>query len=187
MALFRFILFATFSMMVACSTPEDLYLLPAPAKTNASIKVRPKTVEVRDVSLPSYAEEADILVRHTDGALRPIDGALWANDPQKGITQAIARRLDAGTTATVTPEPWPLFDGPDRSVEITIERMVATAGKTLEIEGQFAILSRTGEAREFVRRFEVVEFLPDGSANAVAGAMGLGLGTLSDQIAKALK
>ena len=140
-------------------------------------------MEVRDVVLPAYAAESEILVQEADGALRPLGDALWADDPRTGITQALARRLDEGTSATVAAEPWPLFDGPDRSVQVSIDRMVAVEGGTFELSGQFAMISRTGAAREFLRRFDIQEPLAGTGPQEVANAMGRALNQLSTQIA----
>ncbi len=161
---------------------DALFLVP---DTSAAVEVRVNTrsLEVRDVVLPAYAAESEILVQEADGALRPVGGALWADDPRTGITQALARRLDQGTTATVAAEPWPLFDGPDRSVQVSIDRMVAVEGGAFELSGQFAMISRSGAAREFLRRFDIREPLTGTDPQSVANAMGRALTQLTGEIA----
>lgn len=170
--------------LTACGS-DDLFLVSTPPVATV-VPVYPRSIEVMDVVLPAYAAEADILVQEADGALRPLGGALWADDPQLGITQALARRLDLGTTATAAPEPWPLFDGPDRSVQVTIDRMVARASGEVELGGQFAVISPSGAAREYLRRFDIRQPLAGVEPQQVADAMGLALGILSDQIAQSL-
>ncbi len=171
--------------LTACGS-DDLFLVSIPPVAAEQVRVAPRSIEVQDVVLPAYAAEADILVQDLDGALRPLGGALWADDPQLGITQSLARRLDQGTTATAAPEPWPLFDGPDRRVQVTIDRMVARASGEVELGGQFAILSPTGAAREYLRRFDIRQPLAGTEPQQVADAMGRALGSLADQIAQSL-
>jgi uncharacterized lipoprotein YmbA len=168
----------------ACGS-DDLFLVSTPPVAD-QVQVYPRSIEVQDVVLPAYAAEADILVQEEDGALRPLGGALWADDPQLGITQALARRLDLGTTATVAPEPWPLFDGPDRRIQVTIDRMVARASGEVELGGQFAVTSPSGAAREYLRRFDIRQPLAGTEPQQVAEALGRALAVLSDQIAASL-
>ncbi len=170
--------------MSACGS-DDLFLVSTPPLASV-VPVYPRSIEVLDVVLPAYAAQADILVQEADGALRPLGGALWADDPQLGITHALARQLDLGTTATAAPEPWPLFDSPDRRVQVTIDRMVARASGEMELGGQFAILSPSGGAQEYLRRFDIRQPLTGVEPQRVAEAMGRALGVLSDQIAESL-
>ncbi len=161
---------------------DALFLVPDTLAVE-QVRVSSRSLEVLDVVLPAYAAESEILVQEADGALRPLGGALWADDPRTGITQALARRLDEGTTARVAAEPWPLFDGPDRSVQVSIDRMVAVEGGAFELSGQFAMISRSGTSREFLRRFDISEPLTATDPQAVANAMGRALSQLSAQIA----
>lgn len=171
--------------LAACSGSDDLFLIPT-ADNAEQVRVYPRSIEVRDVVLPAYAADADILLQDADGALRPLGGALWADDPQLGITQAISRRLDVSTTATAAPEPWPLFDGPDRSIHITIDRMVARADGQFELSGQFAVLSPSGATREYLRRFDILRPLAGTEPEQVATTLGQALSALTDQIAQSL-
>lgn len=182
----RISIFLLVLSLAACGGNEDLFLVPPVTTPAAPVAVGAQSLEVRDVILPAYVAEADILVQEADGALRPVGGALWADDPRTGITQALARRLDLGTTATVAAEPWPLFDGPDRSVQVTIDRMVARADGQFELGGQFAVISRSGAAREFLRRFEIVEPYAGPDPQSVADALGRALTALSSRIAESI-
>lgn len=171
--------------LAACGASDALFLIPN-APVTEQVRVYPRSIEMRDVILPAYAADAAILVQDEVGALVPLGGALWADDPQLGITQAMARRLDIGTSATAAAEPWPLFDGPDRSIVITIDRMVARADGQFELGGQFAILSQSGTAREFLRRFDILHPLTGTEPDQVAATLGLALNTLASQIAQSL-
>ena len=65
--------------LAACSTEQRYLVDPPVAEGTARLAVR--TLEVRDVSLPSYAEASEILLEDESGALTQIKGALWADDP----------------------------------------------------------------------------------------------------------
>jgi len=176
-------LFLAFAMVLAaCGGAEDFYVLPQ-ATPDTQVVVSAQSIEVRDVILPAYVAEADILVQGADGALRPLDGAVWADDPRAGITQGLATRLDLGTSATAAAEPWPLFDGPDLRVQVIVTRMLARADGLLEFSGQFAVTSPTGARRDFLERFEIATPYIAPTPQAIAAAAGQALTILSDQIA----
>ncbi len=178
---FRTPLFVAALTLAGCGS-DALFLVPD-YPVAIVVPVNTRSLEVRDVILPAYASETEILVQEADGALRPAGGALWADDPRSGLTQALARRLDQGTSATVAAEPWPLFDGPDRAVQVTVDRMIAVEGGALELSGQFAMISRSGTAREFLRRFDIREPLAGTDPQSVADAVGRAVTRLSGEIA----
>ncbi len=165
----------------ACGGNEDLFVLPR-ATPASEVAVRVQSIEVRDVVVPAYVADANILVQDADGALRPLGGALWADDPRTGITQALATRLDLGTSATAAAEPWPLFDGPDLRVQVIVERMIARADGLFEFSGQFAVVSPSGAQRDFLRRFDITTPHEGANPQSVADALGRALALLSDQI-----
>lgn len=51
------------------------------------------------------AEALEIAQQEPGGGLRNLPDSLWADDPVRGVTEALARALAAGTTATVAAEP----------------------------------------------------------------------------------
>jgi uncharacterized lipoprotein YmbA len=145
------------------------------------------TIEVRDVSLPTYAAASEIVIEKDDGSLSVVPKAIWADDPVHGVTGALARSLDLRSTASVASEPWPLAEPAAARVEVRIDRMIAKMDGQFELSGQFAIASPDGAIRESVQRFAVSAPMADSTPAAVAQATGAAIDNLADVIVKKLR
>ncbi|MGO4909448.1 membrane integrity-associated transporter subunit PqiC [Pseudorhodobacter sp. W20_MBD10_FR17] len=157
--------------------------VPAVAKTQVAVR----TVEVREVSLPAYAAASEIVVEQMGGALTVVPKAIWADDPVRGVTGALARSLDLRSTASVAAEPWPLADSADVRIEVRVDRMIAKLNGNFELTGQFAIAAPNGAMRESVQRFTVTAPLADNSPGSVAQATGVAIDSLAADIVKKLR
>ena len=182
----RTLALALLPLLAACGDSNARYLVDAPVPAQQQ-RVRVSTVEMREVTLPAYAAASEILVQQADGALRPVRNAIWAEDPTRGVTLALARNLDAAASATVMAEPWTLERRPDVQVDVRIERMVAQNDGLYRLAGQYAIASPDLVIRESVGRFDISQPLADTDPASVARATGAALMTLSQQIAGRLR
>ncbi len=186
-ALFRACLLAALPLILAaCGETAGRYLLDAPA-AQKKLRVPVSRIEVRDVTLPEYAGASEIMRQSEDGALYPVPGAVWADDPVRAVTLALARNLDEVTTATAAGEPWPLDAYPDVRIETRIERMVARADGSFEMSGYYSIAAPERAVRESINRFEIRNPLADETPGAVVQATGAALMTLAQQIAARLR
>ncbi len=179
--------FAALSLsLVACGATSGRYMLDPPV-AQETIRVAVARIEVRDVTLPDYAGASEIMRQSEDGALYPVKGAIWADDPMRAMTRTLARNLDAITTATAAGEPWPLEAYPDVRIETRIERMIARADGQLELSGQYAIASPDRVVRESINRFDILEPVVDDTAGAVAQASSRAMMVLAREIAARLR
>ncbi len=176
--------FAVAILLAACTSNKDMYLIDA-TDAVAKQRVAARSVEVKEVILPAYAAASEIAYQTETGALKTAKGALWAEEPRAAVTRIIAQRLDTGTTASVAPEPWPLLDGPDSTVTVRVDRMVARADGQFELSGQFAVSFSTG-GRDRLRRFTILQPLAGQSPGAISAATGAALAELAADIAKSL-
>lgn len=176
--------FALVLPLAACSSGDGArYLIDPPAgAASAETRVAVRTVELRDVSLPSHASGTEILVRDETGALRPLGDAVWADDPERAVTGTLAQLLDARSTAAVAAEPWPLFDGPSARLDVRIDKMLASVSGVFEITGQAAVSAVDGRPRERVERFAISVPISEITAAAVTEAQGRALAALSDEL-----
>ena len=170
--------------LAACSGGDSArYLIETPAAvTDAATRVSVRSVELRDVSLPSHASGSDILIRDDAGALRALGDAVWADEPERAVTGTLAKLLDERSSATVSAEPWPLLDGPSARLELRIDRMLAMTSGVYEISGQAAVSAADGSPRERVERFDIAVPLTEVSAAGVTDAQGRALVALTDEL-----
>lgn len=174
------------TLFLAACGAKSQFIITAPEATTET-RVRVASIEVITVSLPAYAAAAAIVVEDASGALRPVAKSLWADDPPRGVTAALARSLDVKSTATVAVEPWPLNDAPEVRLEVRVDEMLARADGSFVMNGQFALSSQTGAVRDRLQRFAIVVPLADPAPASVAAAAGKAIDWLADQILAQLK
>lgn len=162
---------------------------PIATRAEASVAKSPvavRTIEVRDVSLPAYASASEIVVEQDSGALFVVPKAIWADDPMRGVTGALARSLDLRSTASAASEPWPLAEPADVRLEVRIDRMIAKRDGQFELSGQYAIAAPNRTIRESIQRFTVSAPMADSSPAAVAQATGVAIDNLAGVIIQKL-
>ncbi len=163
------------ALLAACSAPPDR-LAPPVVTPEGTARIAFASVEVRDMSLPAYAQDAEVYVEGADGLIRRADRLLWADDPVRGTTLDLVRGLGALTGARIAGEPWP-FDGyPDARLEVRIEEFVASeATQGFRVSGQYFVADLSGAGRDRSRRFAIsvplASFAPAAIATARATAM----------------
>jgi len=173
--------------LTACGSTEPRYLInSAPAETSAQVRMQVATLEVRDVSLPAYAEDSQILIEGADGALTPLDNALWADEPTRAVTMRLAEAIGRGGSATVAVEPWPLETPAQAEIHVLVSEMVARASGQFDLKGQFAISSYDHVIRERIKRFEISVPLSEATPRGIAQTSGLALQKLAEQITREL-
>lgn len=173
-------------LVSACAGAEPRYLIDPPDVTGQT-RLAVSTIEVRQVSLPTYAEGSDILLEDADGALMPVKSAAWADDPVRAVTLALADQMGRASNATVASEPWPLEDSPDISVHVRVTAMVARADGTFDLTGQYAVSSFNKVVRERISRFDISTPMPETTPTGIARATSQSVTALSDQILTALR
>ena len=179
------ILAMTLAALAGCADSSDRFLIDPPAAA-AVTRVRVATIEVRNVSLPGYAAAIEMGQQEPGGALRNIPSTLWADDPMRAVTMALALALDGGTTATAAAEPWPLEEPAQARIDVRVERMLAGASGAFEFAGQYAVAAPDGAIRERLVRFDIAIPMPVRDPAAIATASGQAIAALARDIAATL-
>ncbi len=124
--------------LAACGGNAPRYLIDPPA-AQLRLTTPARTIMLRDVSLPEYASASEIAVQEAGGAVRNARRALWADRPERAVTLALARQLDAALSATVAAEPWPLSGLPDAEIEVRVAHSLAGADNVFRLQGQYYV------------------------------------------------
>ncbi|AJE47808.1 PqiC family protein [Celeribacter indicus] len=172
--------------LAACGDNDPRYLIATPPATEAPAAraaLRVATLEVRQVSLPAYAA-ADQILREEEagGALRPVKSALWADEPSRAMTQRLADRIAATSTAEVAAEPWPLARPAQAEVDVRVSELAARADGRLHLNGQFAISSYDMVVRERIVPFAIAVPMNSDAPGAIAQATGAAVNALAARI-----
>ncbi|MGB7244222.1 MAG: PqiC family protein [Sulfitobacter sp.] len=170
------------TLLIGCGT-ADRYTVPPPVVTQ-KIAIAFRSVEVRDVSLPSYAAADEIHQQDATGKLTSSSSVLWADSPERAVALELSRNLARLTSARVASEPWPFEAFPDARLEVRFENMVAGADGIFRISGQYFV-GVEGGRRERSGLFELdVPLGPAGGPQAIAAARGQIILNLAEFIAQ---
>lgn len=181
---FPTVLIALAPILAACGGGEILrYPVPA-IEPEERINVGFRTIEVREVALPRYAEEEEIFQRIEGGALTSTSTTLWADDPARSVTLALSRHLGSLSSATVASEPWPFEERPSVRVEVRVEDMLADSDGRFRMTGQYFVAPTDGR-RGRDGRFDLsAPIAPDSGIAGTANARAAVVLDLARQIAR---
>ena len=158
-----------------------------PADPGGLIGIPYASVEVREVSLPTYAEAEEIFFEGMGGTLMPIEGAEWADMPSRAVTLDLVGVLGAVTGARVAAEPWPYEAFPDARVEVRATRMSAGGDGVFRLSGQYYVADLRTDVetpRDRSMRFEIaVPYEMEAGVAAIADARSRAVRDLAREIA----
>lgn len=169
--------------LAACGAqPDRLALTPAASALQLQPAVR--SAVVRTVSLPTYAAVEEIPLQSADGLITTAGDILWADDPQRAMTLAIATTLGSITGADVGPEPWPFIDLPDVAIDVRVAQMIAGADGTFQLSGQYFVGGDGTPYRNSAHRFDIRQPMADQSLGSISAAQSAAVLTLAEDIAR---
>ena len=175
-----------FLALSACTSGGGplLYAVP-PAPVTARVPVSFASVEVIDVTLPTYAQTEEIALGLATGAIQTRKDLLWADLPARAVTLDLTRALGLVTGAQVASSPWPFDRSPDARLEVRIEEFLPAATGTFRLSGQYFVGAFDGSDRARARAFALsVPFDPAGGVPAIAAARGAATVQLAETIAR---
>ncbi len=170
-------------LLGACGGEPLRYELP-PVPETGRIPVSYGSVEVRDVSLPTYASQEVIYVEDETGALVSDSDLLWADDPRRAFTEGLAFRLAALTRARVAAEPWPFYETPDARLEVRFTRALPENTGHYRIAGQYFVASTDGTRGDTARRFDLSVPIAASTASGIAAAKAQAIDDLAQLVAR---
>ena len=157
-------------VLASCGA-TDRYPVSAPQVTE-QVRIAFNSVEVRDVSLPSYAAADEIHRQDASGKLVSDRSVLWADSPERAVALELSRNLAQLTRARVASEPWPFESFPDARLEVRFESLIAGPDGVFRTSGQYFVGVQDGQ-RERSGLFDLsVPFAVGGGPQAIAQARG---------------
>jgi Uncharacterized protein conserved in bacteria len=163
--------FGLILVLAACGGNATRFAVNTPAVTQSE-RIAFASVEVRDVSLPSYAASDEIAVQAADGTLTSSSDVLWADAPERAIALELSQNLARMTGRRIASEPWPFQAFPDARLEVRFADLVAMSSGTFRASGQYFVAVLDG-GRERSGLFDLsVAFDPAGGPGAIAAARG---------------
>lgn len=169
--------------LTACTTPPELYPV-TPPKVTQTQSIAFRMVEVRKVSLPTYASATEISVQNAEGRLVSSAGVQWADSPERAIALELALHLATLSGAKVASEPWPLEAFPDARLDVRFESLIARADGQFRATGQYFVSVAEG-GRERSGLFDLsVPFDPAAGPSAIVVARGQLILDLAQYIAR---
>ncbi|WP_193141412.1 MULTISPECIES: PqiC family protein [unclassified Meridianimarinicoccus] len=159
--------------------------IPLP-EASTSLRLRPlvSSIEVRDMSLPRYADADEIVLLNEDGGLETLSGNLWADTPSRASTYALADALGTITGARVAAEPWPFTDSPAAQVQVRVSQMHGDASGVFRLKGQYAISPVASGLADRSGQFDITTPLTGDTPHAVAQAQSRAITELAETIAR---
>lgn len=157
--------------LMGCAGPSDRYVVTMPTATQTQ-RIAFGAVEIRDVSLPAYAADDEIVLRAPDGRLVSTGSNLWADTPDRAVALELSRHLAQITRARVASAPWPFEALPDARLDLRFETLLAGEDGLYRATGQYFVAVGDGR-REGSGLFDLtVAFDPALGPAAIATARG---------------
>ncbi|MEP2640671.1 ABC-type transport auxiliary lipoprotein family protein [Roseobacter sp.] len=159
------------SALLACTATPDRYVVPNTQATDRQ-RIGFRAVEIREVSLPTYAASDEITRQGPDGALVSDGAVLWADTPERAVALELARHLTQLSGARVASAPWPFEGSPDARLELRFETLVANDEGAFHASGQYFVAVSDGRAERSGLFDLTVPFDPAAGPPAIAAARG---------------
>ncbi len=176
----KFLSAATLALLAACGAPDRI-AVQAPDVTQ-SVPIRFGSVEVKDVSLPSYAAADEIAMQAPDGTLTTSD-VLWGDAPERAVGLELSRNLARLTSSRIASEPWPFEQEPAARLDVRFADLVAGTDGVFRASGQYFVGVYQGRERSGL--FDLAEpYDPKGGVSAIARARGQIILDLAEFIAR---
>lgn len=168
--------------LAACGATPDRYAVTPPPVTEKQ-RVAFRAVEVRDVSLPTYAAADEITREDASGKLVSDTSVLWADSPERAVALELSRTLAQLTGARVASQPWPFEAFPDARLEVRFESLLAGADGTFRATGQYFVGVTDGR-RERSGLFDLSVQMAGSAPQDIAAARGQIIADLARFIAR---
>ncbi|WP_128254017.1 PqiC family protein [Falsirhodobacter deserti] len=170
--------------LAACGTSPAYQLQTQPVAQKLTTNAR--SIMVREVSMPDYATDDEMARQDASGAVQVMSRVRWADLQPRAVTLALARQLNAGLSATVAPEPWPLSGLPDGEIDVRVDRILAAADGNFHLDGIYYVRAEGVQLGATSRDFAITVPLEGEDPAQIAAAQSAAVAQLAAQIARSV-
>lgn len=171
-------------VVASCGTPAAYQMQPQPVTQR--LNTAASTIMVREVSMPDYATDDAMARQDAGGAVQIMSRVRWADLQPRAVTLALSRQLNAGLSATVAPEPWPLSGLPDGEIDVRVDRIVADADGIFHLDGIYYVRAEGVALGAPSRDFAVSVPMQGVDPTQIAAAQSTAIAQLAAQIARSV-
>jgi uncharacterized lipoprotein YmbA len=173
------------SLLAACGNAGAIRYATPQIPVETRVPVAFASIEVIDVTLPTYAQGEEISLGLAAGGIKRENGLLWADIPARAVTLDLARALGLITGAQVASSPWPFDSRPQARVEVRIEELLPVETGEFRLSGQYFVGAFDGSERGRARSFALsVPWNVEGGGPAIANARAQATVLLAETIAR---
>jgi len=170
------------AILAGCAPNPDRYIVPSPSPELRQ-RIAYAAVELREVSLPAYAADDEIVRLDLDGKMVSDGATLWADTPGRAIELELARALAQISGARIASAPWPFETAPDARLDLRFESLLARPDGRYEARGQY--FTAVPEGRERGGFFDLsVPYDIEAGPQAIAVARGRVISDLASFLAR---
>ena len=182
----RGLMLATVFVAACGTTPASrLYTLGADASESDRVAQETRRIEIVAVRIPDLWDRPQLVLTKSANEVNFSEFHRWASPLKAEIPRVVVRNL---SRVLDDPTIWLREDfagaRPDMRVQVTIDRMEASAGDSVQLDAAWAIRAAEGDFVARVGRVSIVEKTADASHDAVVSATRRALLALSVAVAK---
>lgn len=164
----QFAAVAALAILAACGTTDRIAVKPP--VISETVRIGFNSVEVKEVSLPSYAAADELATQAPDGMLLT-SKILWADAPERAISLELSRNLARLTGARIAARPWPFEENASATLDVRFVELVAGTDGRYSATGQYFVGVVEGRERDGLFDLSVA-YDPEGAPASIAQARG---------------
>jgi len=179
------LLFSFALLMAGCAMSNNYYVLSTASQPTTHFSSKNRTIGVEKVLVPKYLFKREIAVAKSASHVTFLDGAVWAEDLDAGLTQRLIGYMQKKfNQPKVYAYPWGTDRQPTVKLKVQVTRFIAQ-GDSVYLDANWEVENMRSSRRK-ARLFSVTVPLPGHGSSEIVDAMDRAFGKLEEAIAKGI-
>jgi cholesterol transport system auxiliary component len=168
-----------------CISSNNYYVLSIAPQPSTHFANKNRSIGVKKVTIPEYLYKREIAVAKTSSQIALLDGAVWGEDLDAGLTQRLTSFLQKKfQQPSVYAYPWGLDRQPSVRVSLDITRFIAQGDKVY-LDANWEVMHVSSLKRKSKLFSTTVSTSSD--AASIVDAMNSAFGQLEEDISRGIK